>query len=269
MKPSIIKWSIILLTLSVVALSVCTLTMYCDLRQYREIGIELTTKAKTADFFYHKYRSIIKGQNNKYNDEHGMMYLGIAAHMGHDDAQGHLAYHLGNQAIKFQDEQYGIAGLEWKKYAAAQGNAKHQYSYASSIGFPIQPWEHYLTTEEKIKREHDLKEAFVLFEKAANQGHIESQRQLAQYYLHGFGCEKNLNEALHWALQVYTYEDENGGKTYAATDIGEIYMEMERPDLAVPYLERRAIYGDPRATELWHKARKLLKQRQNAAQTEH
>lgn len=263
MKAAITKWSIILLSVSVIVLSGCALTMYVHLRKYREIGTELTTNAKTAAFFYQKYRSIIKEQNNKYNDEHAMMYLGIAAHMGCDDAQGHLAYHLGNQAIKYQDEQYEIARIEWKKYAATQGNPEHQYSYATSIGFPIAPWEHYLTTEQRSKRENDLKEAFVLFEKAANHGHVEAQRQLAHYYLHGFGCTKNLQEALRWALQVYAYEDKNSNKVYAATDIGEIYIEMERPDLAIPYLEQRVIYGDSRAEELLRKAKQLLERQEN------
>lgn len=242
-----------------IGLAVCNGLLYSSLRKYRTIGAALTTNAKSAEHFFQEYENLTGGQNAQFKNEHAMMCLGIAAHMGYDDAQARLAYYLDNLAL--QDGQYEPMQLDWRRKAAAQGKPEHQYTYASSIGFPIQPWEKHLTQEQRENRIVRLSEAFELYRKAAEQGYHEAQSKLAQYYLNGYGCRKDLAEALRWAQKAYDFEKQQGDTNHvSAMYIGRIYLEMGRPDLAVPYLEKGAIYGDPHATELWHKAHELQEQ---------
>ena len=47
-------------------------------------------------------------------------------------------------------------------------------------------------------KEDNLKEAFKLYEKSAEQGLPEAQYNLALMYYRGDGVEKNINEAIKW-----------------------------------------------------------------------
>lgn len=259
MKTLFIKRAKILSFCGVLALLCMNVSMYCDLQKYREIGHALTGEEKPAEYFYQKYHEINKDYNDKFKSEHAKMCLGIAAHMGLDDAQAWLGYFL---QTPYRDEQTEKHGLQWVKKAAEQGKAKHQFSYASCIGFPIGEWER-LTPNEKARRETGCKAAFSLYRKAAEQGHVGAMKKLAQWYQYGYGGVKNLEEALRWAKKAYEIEREEGDN-HVAYRIGEIYMEMGRPDLAEPYLELRAIYGDPRATNLWYKAKQMLDQQKKS-----
>lgn len=261
MKIRFIKGLKALSVLGVLALLCLNVSMYADLQKYRKIEQELIGEEKTAEYFYQKFKDYGREYKYRENSEHGMMCLGIAAHMGLDDAQAHLGGYL-NRPLK--NELSHAHGLHWIKKAAEQGKAKHQYCYATYIGFPVKPWEH-PTNDERAKSEADCKTAFNLYRKAAEQGHLEAMIKTAQWYQCGYGGEKNLEEALRWAKKAYEIEREDG-KNYEAYTIGAIYMEMGRPDLAEPYLELRAIYGDSRATALWYQAKQMLDKQKKSAE---
>lgn len=260
MKLSMSRKLNILLAALIVVLVWTNLSTYSDLRKYREIGKELTGEEKSADYFYRKYEENHKLYNNEVENEYALVYLGIAAHMGYDEAQASLGLYISDRDTL--GESSGEVGLRWRKKAALQGKPQLQYSYAFNSAFPIEPWEH-LTTEETAQREMALREAFDLYKKSAEQGYYSAMRQTARWYRKGIGCEKNLEEALRWAKRAYDYVESQreGGEERDALLVGEIYMDMERPDLALPYLELAAIYGVRNSEPLWQKAKNMLEKR--------
>ncbi len=210
MKPFFNRGLNTLLVTLTVVLACTNLSTYSDLQKYREIGKELTGEEKPADYFYKRYEEINKRRNDKFENAHAKMYLGIAAHMGYDDAQETLAYyisdrnHLGNQELSDKVK------LRWRKRAAQQGTPEAQFNYAQSIACPIGPWER-LTLDARAHREAELREAFGWFQKSAGQGYYDAMRQLARWYRKGIGCDKNLEEALTWAKRAYDLQDKRGG----------------------------------------------------------
>lgn len=264
MKSLYLKWLPTALSFALVVVAADDYRLYRDVQEYRAIGTMLTEEPKPAEFFLNQYHERVREQNEKFQDEHAMMCLGIAAHMGCDDAQGLLGNHLDNRAFAGEGKRFDAAHLEWKKKAAEQGRAKHQYAYASSIGFPIEPWENDLSEKERADRLAKVKEAFTIYLKAAEQGHLEAQSKLASYYRHGYGCEKNLDEALRWALKAHEMQlKERNGASYETRYVGELYLEMGKPEEALSYLEYCAMYGDIRAEKLWREADRLMQQQQN------
>lgn len=75
---------------------------------------------------------------------------------------------------------------------------------------------------------------------------------MARFYHNGYGCEKNLDEALRWALKAHEMQlKERNGASYKTRYVGELYLEY------------CAMYGDIRAEKLWREDDRLIKQQQN------
>lgn len=246
--------SVLLLILLVVLGGTC-LSLYTDLQKYREIGEALTTEEKSARYFYEKYREL--GREQAWENEHARMCLGIAAHMGWDDAQAILMYHMA-EAAEFPGGPMRSAGLNWGMKAALQGKPEYEYRYARCLALPAE----FLEEEERdeVSSAPALREAFVWLRMSAAQGYGPAARVLSRWYASGIGCEKNPEEAARWGKQSYEYQRSRMGLGYVddARFIGRIYMDMERPDLALPYLELGAIYGG--VPESWQEARDRLDQ---------
>lgn len=251
-----------LCVVGVVILIWANVSMYFALERYREIERDLVGPEKPAEYFYQKYKDYGNEYKYRRESEHGMMCLGIAAHMGLDDAQARIGNYLLDSMKSELDRAHA---LQWKEKAAAQGKAEHCFGYAESIGFPVEEWSH-PTEEERAQSEADCKVAFGLYLKAAEQGHVGAMKKAALWYNRGIGCEQNPEEALRWAKKAYEIELEEYDDNYEAYAIGAIYMGMGRPDLAKPYLELRAIYGDPRAEDLWFQANRMLDKQKKEAE---
>ena len=74
--------------------------------------------------------------------------------------------------------------LMWRKQLANMGKAKHQYELGKYYAYS------------------DSSEAFNWFEKAAKQGHVESQFKLLTMYYEGEGVLKNHIKAYIWAVMI-------------------------------------------------------------------
>jgi hypothetical protein len=76
--------------------------------------------------------------------------------------------------------------LMWRKQLANMGKAKHQYELGEYYAYSDSDWS----------------EAFNWFEKAAKQGHVESQDELMMMYYFGKGVLKNHIKAYIWAVVI-------------------------------------------------------------------
>lgn len=264
MKSLYGKWLPAVLTLALAGVAADDFRLHHTVQEYRAIGTMLTEEEKPAEFFLNQYRERVRELREPYEDEHAVMCLGIAAHMGSDEAQSKLASYLSHMAEQGDGDRRCHAQRGWLKKAAEQGKAEYLADYAASITNPVQDWQTYLTDEERAQRTAELYVAIEVWRRAAELGNLQAQGEMARFYHNGYGCEKNLDEALRWALMAHeAQKKQRAGACFETRYVGELYLEMGKPEEALPYLEYCAMYGDPQAEKLWRQADSLIKQRNN------
>lgn len=133
--------------------------------------------------FGHMYEFGLMGEEGF---EQAAYWYRKAAEQGHRDAQFQLScmYETGKGVE--QDDEPAIC---WLIKAANQGHAFAQFYFGS-----------------KQEDYHNLKQAFVSYRKAAEQGLAIAQHKLGTIYEHGLGVEQDLERAVFW----YRKEAEQG-----------------------------------------------------------
>ena len=128
-----------------------------------------------------------------------------AAEQGHYEAMCDIAklYRDGSLMSNKIPVNHALA-VEWFKKAARHAPAGDNYARREIESLTIE--EEDLFDEAKLADKHyKLKEydkAFPLYKKSAENGNVESQLQLGFMYAEGWGCKKNVDEAIKWLTKV-------------------------------------------------------------------
>ena len=102
---------------------------------------------------------------------------------------------LKEESLKKAKENFGEA-IKWYRKAAEQGHVEAQFQLAGIYKNLANMYKDMYKNEESLKEEslkkakENFGEAIKWYRKAAEQGHVEAQFQLAWMYLHGEGVEK-------------------------------------------------------------------------------
>jgi len=157
----------------------------------------------------------------------------ISAQLGYAEAQ----FKLGKILMSEGDEKLAEV---WMTEAAKQGNAEHQYELGSY-------YDYLFSRESDEERDRFKHLAFSWYEKAAAQKHAAAADFLAQCYRLGKGCVRDLAAAEYWYKKAAELgENVNLG-------LAAVYIETNRPELAVPLLSAEAAKGCSGARDLLNK----------------
>ena len=143
-------------------------------------------------------------QEKRYED--AFKWYENAANQGIAEAQFRLSqmYQTGEGVDK--DE---TAATHWLFQAASQGLAQAEYEYANALEFG-----------RGIKRAQ-IKDVAAWYKKAAENAYPEAMLKVAKLYFNGSGIDKNINQALTWALKA-----KNKHVTDADTFVKKIVYEV-------------------------------------------
>lgn len=149
----------------------------------------------------------LQGLGQEQNTEKAIGYLDKAFRLGSDEA----AYHLGQI---HEGQRYQMAdpekALYWYRHAVARGNLDAQYRITE------------LSTHSDTPDMDAEQQRINLLKQNAEQGHANSQYQLAQYYLSD-SAEKNLVQGIHYlflaAQQDHLLANQQIADHYAHGDI--------------------------------------------------
>jgi TPR repeat protein len=134
---------------------------------------------------------------------------------------------LDNCYSHFQAESYKVASEECK-IAANEGNVDAQWLLA-------QIYRHGL-----LDGDSDLKDAFFWYQMAADEGHVESMREVGLAYLYGEGKDENFELAYQWLKKAANKQD-----TTAEFSIGILFFEGKgkKKDIgsAINWFKRAAV----------------------------
>lgn len=168
----------------------------------------------------------------------------IAAQMGNDEAQ----YDVGRLCISRDDDGEGEV---WLKAAAEQGNPVLQYELGVRYDW--------IFNRDALRGKPDQtetnKRAFYWFKLAAEQGHALAARMLAQCYRLGRGVDEDLSASEYW------YKKAADGGEGDNLGLATLYLNTERPELAVPLLQIDADRGLQHARLLLREAEEKIKEK--------
>jgi TPR repeat protein len=95
---------------------------------------------------------------------------------------------------------------------------------------------------EKLEESGDLRSAFRLLLVGAKAGHEGCQLNLGNYYDAGTGVRRSRSAALYWYKRAY-----RRGVSSAATNIGVLWRNENKPKLALEWFQKAVRLGDDEA----------------------
>lgn len=114
---------------------------------------------------------------------------------------------------------------DWDNVTANLDTADDETSYYAACYF-----DHGLIVENEIIVEVDKQQAFTLYERATNNGHIYAKVRLADFYSEGQGCEQDIDYAIKLYLECI-----KGKSDIAALNLATVYRDMSDLDESFKY----------------------------------